>query len=122
MTCAGLTEIASELQDSTAKPAADQAGKKQSKAQLAGSSNRKIVSTLASNVIRSPEALAVVQKAASGQGRAMHAAVVTLACAAATADVAHQGMSLPALFPEHALPSVPCHGLHLGGLSAYLYA
>ncbi len=112
-TYAGLTEIASELQDSTAKPAADQAGKKLSKVHLAGNSNRKIIGTLAANVKHSPEALAVVESAVGAQGRAMHAAVATLACCAATTDEAHQGMSLPAQFLEHALPYISSHGLHV---------
>lgn len=109
---AGLTEIASELQESTAKSTADLAGKKPSKAQLIGNCNRKIISTLAASVRHDSEALAVVENAAKGQGRTMHAATVILAYAAASMDVPHQGMSLPAQFLKQALSCLSSHGLH----------
>ena len=102
--CAGLAEIASELQESTAEPAAGQAVKKPSKAQLVGSSNRRVVSTLAANVKGHAEALAAAGQAATGKGRAMHAAIMTLAHACATTEAAHAGVSLPAQ-PQ----STPCH-------------
>ena len=77
-------------------PAASQAGKKASKAQLAGIVNRRILTILATNVEGSAEALAVVAQAAKGQGRAMHAATVILAHTSATTDLTRQGMRLPA--------------------------
>ena len=103
--------MASELQERTAKSAADLAGRKLSKIQLIGNSNRKIISTLAANVRHDQDALAAVEKAVRGPGSSMHAAMMILACAAASMDAVHQGMSLPAQFLKQALPCLSSHGL-----------
>ena len=88
---AGVEMIASEVQESTGKPAAGEGSKKASKAQHVGDVNRKLIGALAQNVQAQADAMAFARDIASGQGRAAHAAILALACASESTDKSQQG-------------------------------